>query len=73
MFNPFGPVIMEEMLAKLRVKRARQLRIIYLNPVHDDVLESAGWLTKVDAIPKSNMSFGIRQRFSASIWGSKES
>lgn len=70
MFNPFGPAIMEEMLIKLKEKRTRTLRIIYLNPFHDDVIERAGWLAKVDTIPKSKNLFGIRERFDASIWQS---
>ena len=66
MFNPFGPAIMEEMLAKLREKRTGRLRIIYLNPLHDDELERAGWLTKVETIPKSNNYLGTRERFDTS-------
>ena len=71
MFNPFGPAIMEEMLAKLREKRTGRLRIIYLNPLHDDELERAGWLTKVETIPKSNNYLGTRERFDTSIWQSR--
>lgn len=71
MFNPFGPAIMEEMLAKLEQRRTGQLRVIYLNPFHEDVLESAGWLTKVETIPRSNKLLGRRERFEASIWKSK--
>jgi len=70
MFNPFGPAIMEEMLANLKEKRTGQLRIIYLNPFHDDVLERAGWLAKVDTVSKSANWFGTRQRFDTSIWES---
>jgi len=70
MFNPFGPIIMEEMLGKLGEQRTGQLRLIYFNPVHDDVLERAGWLTKVDFVPRSENLFGSRQRFDASIWES---
>ena len=71
MFNPFGPAIMEEMLAMLREKRTGRLRIIYLNPLHDDELERAGWLKKVETIPKSNNFLGTRERFDASIWQSR--
>jgi SAM-dependent methyltransferase len=71
MFNPFGPAIMKEMLAKLQAQRTGQLRIIYLNPLHDEVLERAGWLQKADTIPRSNNLFGTRQRFDASIWQSR--
>jgi len=71
MFNPFGPAIMEEMLAKLRKNRRGPLRMIYLNPLHDDVLERAGWLTKVETIPKSSNFLGTRQRFDTSVWQSR--
>lgn len=71
MFNPFGPAIMETMLAKLDKERTGDLRIIYLNPFLDDVLERTGWLTKVDTIPRSSNLFGSRQRFDASIWRSR--
>ena len=71
MFNPFGPVIMEEMLEAVGKNHTAQLRIVYLNPFHDDVLGAAGWLTKVDFIPKATNLFGARQRFDASVWQSK--
>lgn len=70
-FNPFGPAIMEEMLVRLEEKRTGPLRLIYLNPLHDDVLGRAGWLMKVDSIPRSANLFGSRQRFDTSIWHSR--
>lgn len=71
MFNPFGPAIMEEMLARLEEEHTSELRLIYLNPVHEDVLERAGWLSKIETIARSNNLLGMRKRFDASIWRSR--
>lgn len=68
LFNPFGPAIMAEMLDRLNGERTGDLRIVYLNPLHEDVLERSGWLTKVGTIPQSKKRLGSRARFDASIW-----
>jgi predicted RNA methylase len=51
MFHPFGPTVMKEVL--LRIKQSldlapRGLRIAYVNPIHESVLDSTGWLKRYD-------------------------
>lgn len=70
LFNPFGPAIMEEMLAKLKKQRKAPLRILYVNPFHEDVLERSGWLTRTSHVRKSKNLIGNRLRFPVSVWES---
>ena len=47
MFHPFGPSTMRATLDRIRVsidRRPRTVRIMYVNPFHEDVLEASGWL-----------------------------
>ena len=46
-FNSFGPVTLAAVLRQIRdgaERNPRPLRIIYVNPLHQDVFEAAGWL-----------------------------
>jgi SAM-dependent methyltransferase len=48
MFHPFGPVTMRDTLARIAesvVREPRDVRFMYVNPFHEDVLEGSGWLT----------------------------
>jgi SAM-dependent methyltransferase len=76
MFHPFGEAILEQVLKNVHGTRQAmdnppKLRIIYANPVHDDVLARSGWLRKTKDIPVppprllSNIG-----RFATSIWES---
>ena len=59
LFNPFGARTMEEVLGMLRSsleRNPRRLRIIYANPVHEQVLRDAGWLENTETWPTSAYS-----------------
>ena len=51
MFNPFGrdtlAAVVENLHQSLRV-HPRRVRIIYVNPVHDELLHACSWLIKFD-------------------------
>ena len=52
MFNPFGADTMRATLARIEaswIVSRRPLRILYINPAHEDVLASASWLRRTDA------------------------
>jgi SAM-dependent methyltransferase len=52
MFNPFGPTIVQAVIDRLGaelLRRPRRLRIVYENPLHDDVLRAAPFLRCTDA------------------------
>jgi cyclopropane fatty-acyl-phospholipid synthase-like methyltransferase len=51
MFHPFGPTVMESVIVRIKQSlecAPRRLRIAYVNPVHESVLERAGWLQRYD-------------------------
>ncbi len=48
LYNPFGPPVLERVLARLRASLERSPRhvlLVYRNPKHADVIERAGFLT----------------------------
>lgn len=47
LFNSFGPATLQAVLERIRAsveQRPRPIRIMYVNPMHEDLFESAGWL-----------------------------
>ncbi|HZO80378.1 MAG TPA: hypothetical protein VFB33_01690 [Candidatus Binataceae bacterium] len=49
LFNPFGPETLREVLAKMEHGLAagpRRARIVYVNPVHEEVLAARTWLIR---------------------------
>lgn len=51
MFHPFGPNVLYQVLKKLEngfIKNHRNIRIVYVNPVHEIILEECRWLEEVD-------------------------
>lgn len=67
-FNPFGDDTMRavlERIAQTRKTNPRPIRMIYLNPFHEHILEESGWLKRVREVraPWSNTF--------ASYWVSK--
>lgn len=54
MFHPFGPNTMRAVLTQLRSglrKRPRFVRIVYVNPKHDGVIEEVNWLERYERWP----------------------
>ena len=75
LFHPFGDFIVAEMLEKVRKDRQgrrerRSLRIAYINPVADDVLEASGWLERTDALPAMPQLLSSAHHYPASFWQS---
>jgi predicted RNA methylase len=59
LFNPFGAVTLKEVVELLRrsLERApRRLRIVYVNPVHEQVLADCGWLENTVTWPSGAYS-----------------
>lgn len=49
LFNPFGAETMKEVLVNIYytlVKNPREIRIVYYNAVHEEILQSFEWLDK---------------------------
>jgi cyclopropane fatty-acyl-phospholipid synthase-like methyltransferase len=49
LFHPFGPGILKQVLQKIkegREKQPRAIRIVYVNPVHEKLMEDCGWLER---------------------------
>ncbi len=75
MFHPFGEQVMERILARARRERieagaTRPLRIIYVNPVCEDVLAASGWLRLVDDLPPRPQLLSTAKHHRATIWRS---
>jgi len=54
MFHPFGPKTLSAVLSRLRqgtTDNPRQVRIVYVNPVHERVLGQTDWLEMYDRWP----------------------
>ena len=52
-FNSFGPTTLHTVLERIRSStkdRPRRIRIIYVNPMHEDVFESSGWLKRTQRV-----------------------
>ncbi|MFG0242158.1 MAG: methyltransferase domain-containing protein [Phycisphaerales bacterium JB054] len=52
MFNPFGAATMSAVMDRIREsleRDPRQIRIVYMNPLHDEVLSRQPWLVRRDA------------------------
>ncbi len=50
LFNPFGDDTMRAMIERIRQSmevNPRPLRMIYLNPFHEHILEESGWMKRV--------------------------
>src|SRR5262245_16116746 len=53
LFNPFGKETLRTVLANIQASlrdRPRRVRIIYVNSVHQDLLDACGWLIKFHEI-----------------------
>jgi SAM-dependent methyltransferase len=70
LFNPFGPTTMSELLDKLRSGlnvHDREIRIAYLNPVHEELLAGTSWLRRYATLPDP----GLREFNATSFWVSR--
>ena len=73
LFNPFGPVTLKEVLAKIGEAVAahrKPIKIIYANPVYESVFSETPWLERYMQMDRiSALTPGLK----ASFWRSKES
>jgi predicted RNA methylase len=69
LFHPFGAPILQAVIDNLRAAiRARPLRVVYHNPVCEDVLRASGWLHEVARMPAKPRWFGQAGRFETAVW-----
>jgi precorrin-6B methylase 2 len=71
MFHPFGPKTMAAVLAQLEKglrANLRDLRIVYVNPVHETVLAETEWLRRYDYWPPVR-HLGTEIMHGVSFWG----
>jgi hypothetical protein len=70
LFHPFGAPILHKVIDNLRdTQRPKPLRVVYHNPVCEDVLRACGWLREVRRLPAGRRWFGRAGRFETAIWG----
>lgn len=72
LFNPFGHSTLEQTLSLIEntlESNPRKIRIIYVNPVFDRVLEASGWLGRYDAWERGR-KFGLFH--DVSFWESRQ-
>jgi predicted RNA methylase len=73
MFHPFGEHTMRHVLRDLmesRAEAATPLRVIYMNPVFDYVLEQAGWLKRIAHVHPHFRPFASIPSYIVSLWQS---
>jgi len=54
MFHPFGPKTLSAVLSRLHqgiTENPRQVRIVYVDPVHQRIVAQTGWLEMYDRWP----------------------
>ena len=58
LYHPFERPVMERFLARFEttMRRDRSVRIVYANPVHDDLFRSADWLVEEEVWPDKTIS-----------------
>lgn len=77
LFHPFGPEILAEVLEKTRNQRrsngaSRPLRIAYVNPVGEAVLNDTHWLRPVGDLPARGEWLSNALHYRAAFWESTD-
>lgn len=77
MFHPFGPEILGEVMEKARnARRAagarRPLRIAYVNPVGEAVLNDSGWLRPTGDMPPRRQWLSNALHYRTAFWESTD-
>jgi SAM-dependent methyltransferase len=74
MFHPFGEQTMRQVLREMgdaiADRTTQRLRIIYMNPVFDDVLEQSGWLRRIARVPRRPRFLSTANSYVVSLWQS---
>lgn len=77
LFHPFGPEILGEVIEKARNDRRaagarRPLRIAYINPIGETVLNEAGWLRYTGDLPPKREWLSSAHHYRAAFWTSTD-
>lgn len=77
LFHPFGPEILGEVIEKARADRRaagarRPLRIAYVNPVGEAVLNDSGWFRAKGDLPPRPQWFSNALHYRAAFWESTD-
>lgn len=77
LFHPFGPEILGEVIEKARDDRRsagirRRLRIAYVNPVGEAVLNEAGWLRPIGDMPPRREWLSSALHYRTAFWESTD-
>lgn len=77
LFHPFGPEILGEVLEKARVARRaagarRPLRIAYVNPVGEELLNNAAWLRPTGDMPPRWQWLSNALHYRTAFWESTD-
>jgi SAM-dependent methyltransferase len=74
MFHPFGEATLAQVLHNIRSVRVDEhcpkLRIIYVNPVFDSVLQQTSWLKCIRRVPAIKLWPSRGTHYEASLWQS---
>lgn len=74
MFHPFGEATLEKVLRNMepaRVERqSSKLRIIYVNPVYDFILQQTSWLRCIGRVPAISFWPSTAAHYETSLWQS---
>jgi SAM-dependent methyltransferase len=72
LFNPFGAATMRRTIRQIEIsleRHPRSLRLVYVNPKHETVLEEQPWLVKIDTF---HIPYRVFQSLRTSLWRSIE-
>lgn len=76
MFHPFGEATLRKVLHNIELvrigKQSSKLRIVYVNPVYDVVLNRTPWLECIGRVPAARRWPSTGARYEASLWQSCE-
>jgi hypothetical protein len=76
MFHPFGEATLTQVVRNMELARVGgqcpKLRIIYVNPVYDRVLEQVTWLKRIGRPPPVRVCLSSAAQYEASLWQSCE-
>ena len=71
-FNPFGPGVWADFLTRMhrQAKGSSAIRIVYVNPVHEDVLKQFAWLQCYQHLGRSQYGFLLHDvSYWQTCWG----
>jgi hypothetical protein len=75
MFHPFGIETTRKVLQNIEARRADKatpppFRVIYMNPVYDELFEQCGWLERIARLPPPRRWLSAANSYYVSLWRS---